>query len=369
MRKNYLDGLRGIAAFAVLIFHANVYIAMALPWEVTGLTHSYLMRFFNGNFAVCIFFILSGYVLSLSATKNDQHHHAGELIIKRYFRLTPVVGASILFSYFTWKTVGFYTTQMSSYAPVFNWMAPEYQFKPSFVKALYDGLIGVYTEGTSYNGVLWTIKIELFGSIIIYALIRIFWEYLNFVLIAVLTIIILVLLFYQENSYYFSLFVIGAILCRKTISLHWIFIIPAYYLGSIDQWSNDAVGLFNLIGIKIDSFGKTIPFHAVGAVMLLMCVLSNEGIKAVLSSKIFTILGRLSYSLYAVHVVVIFSIGNLSFIVLSGKFNYMISGVLSLSIVIVVSFFFAYIFTRFIDEPAQKYAGKISRYILNGKYG
>lgn len=368
MRKNYLDGLRGMAAFAVLIFHSNVYIAMALPWEVTGLTHSYLMRFFNGNFAVCIFFILSGYVLSLSATKNDQHHNAGELIIKRYFRLTPVVAASVLFSYFTWKTVGFYTTQMSSYAPVFSWMSPSYQFQPSFLDALYEGLIGVYEGKTGYNGVLWTIKIELFGSIIIYALIQFFWKYHNFVLIAILTMIG-IFLFYGYNSYYFGLFIIGAILCRKTISLHWIFIIPAYYLGSIDQWSNDAIGLFNLIGIKIDSFDKVLTFHVIGAVMLLMCVVSNEGIKAFLSSKPFTILGRLSYSLYAVHLVIIFSIGNLSFIILSGKFNYMISGVLSLSIVIVVSFFFAYIFTRFIDEPAQKYAGKISRYILNGKYG
>ena len=367
VRKSYLDGLRGLAAFSVLLFHANVYIAMALPWEVTGRTHQYLMRFFNGNFAVCIFFILSGYVLSFAATKSDKYHHAGEMIIKRYFRLTPTVCVSVILAYFLWKTIGFYTSEMATYAPVFNWMAHEYQFKPSFLWALYEGLIGVYKGQNSYNGVLWTINIEMFGSIIVYVMIRLFWDYKNFIPIVIATLVLMFVVVYNGNTYYFALFIAGMMLCRRSPPLHWIFIIPAIYLGSVDQWAKDALYLCNLVGIQIDSFEKTIPFHAVGAVMLLMCVLSNEKLKEFLSLMPFRFLGRISYSLYAVHIITIFSMGNFIFIKLAGTFSHITSGILSLLAVIMISFVIAYIFTRVIDEPAQKYAGRIARFILNGR--
>ncbi|WP_269850238.1 acyltransferase family protein [Methanosarcina horonobensis] len=71
---SYLDGLRGIAAVNVMIMHFFVALAPAmiygseLPSHFGNLDHLFsttpLGLIGAGNFSVCIFFVLSGYVLT-----------------------------------------------------------------------------------------------------------------------------------------------------------------------------------------------------------------------------------------------------------------------------------------------------------------
>ena len=76
MRKiKYLNGLRGVAAFQVVIHHfilafypalfsgPDIQTHMAGGIEVSA-SGSVFNLLWDGNFAVCIFFILSGFVLS-----------------------------------------------------------------------------------------------------------------------------------------------------------------------------------------------------------------------------------------------------------------------------------------------------------------
>src|SRR2546430_4455826 len=72
-RKPYLDGLRGCAACVVLFGH----LAIAL--------NSPLVRIFNGNAAVCVFFVLSGYVLTDLSQRSALTFPAQAL--RRYIRL------------------------------------------------------------------------------------------------------------------------------------------------------------------------------------------------------------------------------------------------------------------------------------------
>jgi peptidoglycan/LPS O-acetylase OafA/YrhL len=103
---NYLDGLRGLAALTVVFLH---YVTAFYPAFVTAnysqihtksgielfIAKSPLDIFYAGNFAVCIFFVLSGYVLSMKYFQFKNQNILIKSAIKRYFRLVIPVFASV----------------------------------------------------------------------------------------------------------------------------------------------------------------------------------------------------------------------------------------------------------------------------------
>jgi peptidoglycan/LPS O-acetylase OafA/YrhL len=88
-RKLYLDGVRGVAACVVFFGHL-----------LLALTGAPLI--FNGNAAVCIFFVLSGYVLS----ELSQHSGLSFLAqaLRRYLRL---IVPMLITSTFAWALLAF----------------------------------------------------------------------------------------------------------------------------------------------------------------------------------------------------------------------------------------------------------------------
>jgi hypothetical protein len=83
-RLTHIDGLRGLAALVVMVSHflCTFYPAFQTIDAVDVQTRSGIELFitatpfnfwYNGNFAVCIFFVISGYVLSYSYFQNRGH--------------------------------------------------------------------------------------------------------------------------------------------------------------------------------------------------------------------------------------------------------------------------------------------------------
>lgn len=96
-RVAFADGLRGIAALWVVLFHASEgghvpHLLSALPpWMVT-------IVFEWGHLGVAVFFVLSGYVMSRSVAGLDTtHRFAGRFFLRRLLRLSPPYYASIGF--------------------------------------------------------------------------------------------------------------------------------------------------------------------------------------------------------------------------------------------------------------------------------
>ena len=96
-RITELDSVRGIAAFTVLIHHCllaipvifNLYFShdvYSAPAFMKFLIFSPFHIFWNGHAAVILFFILSGFVLSISYYDHSRYNYPG-YVVKRFFRL------------------------------------------------------------------------------------------------------------------------------------------------------------------------------------------------------------------------------------------------------------------------------------------
>ena len=93
-KLKFLDGVRGLAALIVVIHHYILAFFPAMFFGNSKINHfageheystSPLQLFYNGSFAVCIFFVLSGFVLSIKYLQTQDNKLLGEYALKRYF--------------------------------------------------------------------------------------------------------------------------------------------------------------------------------------------------------------------------------------------------------------------------------------------
>jgi peptidoglycan/LPS O-acetylase OafA/YrhL len=165
-----LTSLRGIACLVVLVGHAiqvvNYHyttsgLADVLRQAVTGAV--------NAEGAVLVFFVLSGCVLALSlknVTRFDLRI-IGAFYIKRIFRLYPLLWLSLIFAVFSMAVA-----HDLARAGIFSeWLNGNILTRISLVHSLLS-LTGLYT---SYNGPIWSLRVELIYSAlfpVIYMLVR-----------------------------------------------------------------------------------------------------------------------------------------------------------------------------------------------------
>ena len=97
-RLHALDGLRGAAALVVVAFHAVDYVRIP-PSLLSGWLMSPLGVFVNGPGAVHLFFVLSGYVLSLTLSGDAGIAGVPRYYVRRLFRIQPPYMAAVLFAW------------------------------------------------------------------------------------------------------------------------------------------------------------------------------------------------------------------------------------------------------------------------------
>ncbi len=286
-RQPHLDGLRGVAACLVFFGHLSVALS----------PH----RFALGNdSSVCIFFVLSGYVLSELARHSPLSFPAQT--VRRYIRL---VVPMLITSVFAWALLaaGLYRNREAGALVDSWWLGNWYNFSPSFPGMVTETLYGVFVTGRSdYNCNLWTMRPELIGSLLVFlihataASRRL--RSLCFVALAVL---------YAND--YVALFAVGALLHDFHAEL-------SRYLTKTPLLATlFAVAIFLCIGgIKwvplpqlFSNFIQPMLWHMIGASLLVTVVLYWGLLKLVLGNALGRLLGRVSFVLYLIHVPIICS--------------------------------------------------------------
>ncbi|NSB23372.1 acyltransferase family protein [Clostridium saccharoperbutylacetonicum] len=352
-----LDGLRGLAAFIVIIHH---YLVGFYPSTYTGninsirtssgfdalISRTPFNLFFNGNASVCMFFILSGYVLSCKFFKYKEKNIVISSAIRRYLRLMIPVLSSIVLVFILMKFKLFYNIQASTITGSDWWLGSFYNFEPNTFEMLKQGLYRVFFfSETSYNAVLWTMHYELFGSFIVFGFLFIFGK----IKTRVITYIVIIFLLF--NTYYLA-FILGMFLsdihsvnCKLINKINFrfpkiFFLITGLYLCSYPSGVDVTGSIYNYI--KISKFNDVVMlYHIIGSFFIMITLLNSYKLKNFFSNKIFLFLGKISFSMYLIHLIVLCSFSSFIFLNLINYFRYyqtfFIMLILSIPLIILIS--------------------------------
>lgn len=365
MKFAFLDGLRGLAAVVVVIDHFAIAFFQRATDASIALTHAPLLEnailqtplhiLVSGNFAVCIFFVLSGFVLSAKFFATGERKVVVASAWRRYIRLELPIFASVMLSFLLIASPFLYN-QAAALVTGSSWLRDLWNIAPSLPDALYHATIGVFIDAKShYNTVLWTMQVELVGSFLVFALLFAVgrWRYRFWVYAGLAAVFF--------NSYLLC-FVAGVALCdwhtaravkRSLRKRAWIPLLTVSLLvGAVP------VGL--LTGTMFEvlpgwiGHGMDVPtrMHIMGAILLVGVLISVPALQRALAIRPFRYLGRISFGLYLTHLLVLGTVSCWLFLMVEPRLGYLPAFAMTFLISAGVMWLIAHAFTRFVDGPA-----------------
>lgn len=366
MKKlNSAESLRGLACLAVVFSHFfgafypqlhNFYVSDLPKFKIAEFIYNSPFAFiYSGTGAVFIFFVLSGYVLTFSFMRSkDSKQKLKESLIKRY----PRLAIPALFSCILMWLVFLIPIDLMGFS---EWFKSIYLEKPRLDDAIYSGLIGSFIFGSKdYNPVLWTMQIELLGSIVIYFL-----------------------CFLNNNKFYFYIFLLSSILLSFLISnlvflgvVSFIFGFYFYFVKhNLNKWPSMMIitlGLY-LCGVHNNSYSYELFYkllnnrayfilNFIGGTLIVYSVLKSKWVQDKLDNNFLIKLGELSFSIYLTHLFAMYIIGVKIFQL---TFNFTDSFVISSFICIISSLIFTYVISLIYSKYVDKLSIRFSNFLVN----
>jgi peptidoglycan/LPS O-acetylase OafA/YrhL len=367
-RIEYLDSLRGLASISVVISH--FVLAYRLDLEFRLINYSPLHFFYDGFAAVTFFFVLSGYVLTLSM-RNKVEIELKSFYLKRIFRIMPayifVLFTSLLF--YSFFNVIHTIPDTSSWINSF-WSKP-LNFINFIKQIVFITPENGYAELVFQN---WSLFVEMQFSFLIPFLFLIYKKS-NFIFFLVFN---LILYFFFNIPVYIFHFSLGIALAMnqdyiltiftriktnyKMILIFFIifmytyrYTLPMYYYYFLREYSvllsND-----DLIWI----------ITGLGSFLILLYCFTSTRLQKMLNLHFFRFIGKISYAIYLTHLIVLIFVIPIFINYLNhiGIINSSIIWILSLLFLLFITTIFSYFLTTFVEVPIAKFGNNmIKKYI------
>lgn len=394
-----LEGLRGIACLSVVNAHFGFvflpYLSYYLNPPQEGAVPKYLFDavmsqspwnlIFNGNLGVCIFFVISGYVLTAKYYERKDPIILRIGAIKRYPRLVLPAFVSVLFAYAI-LAAGQMRNHLAGLLGASGWVLQHYSETTTLLHSIYVGLIGAPIFGdVMLNVPLWTLHIEIVGSLLLFALYYLFG--LNHKILLLLCFVFFSLAlgnprpfaFYMLGSplYYFS-FILGSFLnlteewLKQRQLFSGIILLLGIIVSCVDYSPTfsfiNSIPLPNLMPYSVDfNAQQRLFYYSIGAVLMVAGILGFRPAAKILSKKIFAYLGKLSFSIYLLHWPIICSF---SFWAVQKSFLYtnkhFTSLVIAYVLTCIVIWILSVLFYRFVDKPSIQFSSWLAKAICEG---
>jgi peptidoglycan/LPS O-acetylase OafA/YrhL len=187
-----------------------------------------------------------------------------------------------------------------------DWSGKFLQFHQSLIGFLRYSLIGVYISHTtehSYNPFLWTMSVEMIGSMLVFLLCYL-WKRLKKPHILCLLLVI----WFSAIGSFFSLFFAGMLMGYYRQQ--------GYFDKLLKQRNHQLFALITfalIIGLLISTAGlhrsaAFLPLMFIVSMILVFCFYTQRQLKAFFSNKLSHLLGEISFPLYLVHFQVLISL-------------------------------------------------------------
>jgi peptidoglycan/LPS O-acetylase OafA/YrhL len=381
-----LEGLRGIAAIVVVIYHAILIFYMTSQYG-TSTNGSYVQHlgfednlygnplqvFLSGGFAVSIFFVLSGFVLTVGYLKTKDVSIIHKLATKRYIRLMLPALASILLTYIV-LALNLNTNQQAGEAINSYWLQNKFAFDISLVEAFKQGVWGIFVgKDAYYNPVLWTMFYEMLGSFLVFAVAVVFSglrkRWVVYAILALCTF----------QTWFFG-FIIGLVLAD-------LYVQNSKLLQPKKWWAGLTILIGGLLlgGIPVKGIEGTLYdglkyiggnfdwyfsfYTALGAGLVIIAILSWRPLERLFAAPQISNLGKYTFALYLTHYIVLFSFstGLFTSLFVDGGLAYNHAFVITVLVSAPLLALAAYIFERYVDAPSIKLSSRFAAWFLGKK--
>lgn len=393
-RVGWLDGLRGVAALQVVFLH---YASAFLPgaglgapdlvhfrWE-QAFIRTPLSFLLDGSSAVYLFFIMSGVVLTYAF--NAGPLNIGTAILRRLTRLGMPMVVSTLFAGALFMLLPD-AHRIAARLTRASWLSSIGPAIPSLWGIMHqlflEGMLAGFADSTmlpavgadrfglvpvshAYNAPLWSLHIELIGSVLVLLLVAIRAK----VTPLLYRVSCLVLAGCFLNSL-LALFILGHAIAswlQKPAAQRANLVLGLCCVAAgIAICVADRLAIISFVGPFLPnpplgpSNGTDVIQKTVGAVLVFLGLACLPGAQRVLQTPVFRWVGKISFSLYLVHFPVMATCATALFTWCCQFMSYGASIAVATAVGISVSMVAAVLFERWIDRPAIGFGRQIGRH-------
>ncbi|OGV97436.1 hypothetical protein A2W24_05675 [Microgenomates group bacterium RBG_16_45_19] len=374
-RIKYLDGLRGLAAMLIILHHyalaflPGVFSKAAGTYHLPGsgelwLYNTPLKLPLAGIVWLFVFLILSGWVMTWTFIQmGRRRQHLIRSSINRYFRLVGPVVATGGLIWLALKLNLAFNQKAAEISRSWFWLGTMWRFEPNFLIMLKQSLVEVYFKiipmETVYNSSLWVVPFFFLGSFLLMAVLALAaWQPRWRWLIYGISLILLI------KTWYFSL-LIGVILAERVSlksKISWSkswqigLFLGFIYFGTYPSWTDKTLmaGSWYDFLPQVNLANQAMFYPALGATLLLILLMGSPRLQNMLSQSIWIGLGRISYSLYIVHLLIINTLASFILVAASPWLPYPLILILILGLCLPLTLALAYGLYRTTEVRAIK---------------
>ncbi|EOW0742293.1 TPA: acyltransferase family protein [Proteus mirabilis] len=366
-----VEGVRGLACLMVLLSHLTSiffpYLHSQKPELIKSSFDETLFNYplgflYSGTSAVYIFFCLSGFILTYACVnKGDPVYNSAKMFLSRYFRLSIPTFFSIIICAITliiFRENNYDMPWISQLGKNVN-----LDFSSIIYNALFSSII---LGDASYNWVVWTMQVELFGSFLIFFAVPVINKLKLKPFIYILLGAIICANFPTKFGFGYAAFLFGASIYYlpeiKNKLLFMTLIISGLYLSGYHHKQETYTFLANIeINIlrQYKVQGSFLYLMISGFLIVTACIKSNI-LNLITSNKLSVWLGKMSFSAYLLQMPIFYiTTPIMSNYLIKNGFSYTQSALATSITCLIVIYSTSILFHKIIDSKSTAISKKI----------